>query len=85
MPMKKGSLVNKSYVFWTNVNSVDAFFVVQYVLLLNAKDTTDPIKHQEFIVDETWAIIKKFYQFSYKNAKKRKGQSLIIPTFLNRF
>ena len=47
------------------------YFVVQYVLLLNAKDTTDPIKHQASIVDETWAILKNSINF-HKKADEKK-------------
>ena len=62
MPMKKGSLVNNSYIF-EPIGFYQRSYVVQYVFLLNAKVTTDPMKHPESIVDETWAILKKFYQF----------------------
>ena len=75
-PMKKGSLVNNSYIFWF----CQLFHVVQYVLLLNAKVTTDPIKHQEPIVDETWAILKNSINF-HKKSRWRKGRSWINPTF----
>ena len=81
--MKKRSLVNNSYSFWTNFNSVNVFFVVQFVLLLNAKVTTDPKKHEESIVDETWAILKNSINFHTKMPIK-KG-SIVNITFLNRF
>ena len=58
--------------------------VVQYVLLWNAKDTTDPIKHQESIVDETWAILKNYFN-SLEKCRCRKVCTLITPTFLNQF
>ena len=50
---------------------LSTLFVVQYVLLLNAKDTTDPIKNQESIVDETWAILKNSINYHTKMPKKK--------------
>ena len=50
MPIKKGSLVNNSYIFkqfWFWQSS----HVVQYGLLSNAKVKKDPIKHQMSIMD----------------------------------
>ena len=44
---------------------------MQYVLLLNAKVTTDPIKHQESIVDETIAILKNSINFHTKMQIKK--------------
>ena len=57
---------------------------MQYVLLLNAKVTTDPIKHQESRNDETWAILKNSINF-HRKWRKRKGRSLITPNFFKRF
>ena len=37
-----------------NNSSCQLFFVVQYVLLLNAKVKTDPIKHQDSIITPTF-------------------------------
>ena len=45
--------------------------VVQYGLLSSAKVTTDPIKHQESIVDETWAILKNYINFHTKMPIKK--------------
>ena len=50
--MLKGLLVNNSYIF-EPIGLYQRSHVVQYVLLLNAKVTTDPMKHPESRVDET--------------------------------
>ena len=78
--MKKRSLGNNSYSFWTNFNSVNVFFVVQFVLLLNAKVTTDPKKHEESIVDETWVILNNSINFHEKKLMK-KG-SLVNKSYI---
>ena len=52
MPMKKGSLVNNSYIF-EPILILSTLFRSAVCPLLNAKGTTDPKKHQEPIVDET--------------------------------
>ena len=45
---------------------------MQYVLLLNAKVTTDSMKHPESIVVETWAILKNSINF-YRKIPMKKG------------
>ena len=66
------------FLFWQRS------YVVQYVLLWNAKGYEDPIKHQESIVDETWAILKNSFN-SLEKCRCRKVCSLITPIFLNQF
>ena len=56
--------------------------VVQYALLLNGKVTTNSIKHQESIVDETWAILKTSINFHRKMPMK-KG-SLVKSSYMSK-
>ena len=52
MPIKKGSIVNNSYIYLP-ILILKRSHVVQYGLLSDAKVSKDPIKLQESIVDET--------------------------------
>ena len=78
--MKKGSFVNSSYIFWTDINSVNAYSKCSMRILLNAKVTTDPKKHEESIVDETWAILKNSINFHRK--KPMKKGSLVNNSYI---
>ena len=70
MPIKKGSIVNNSY-FFNRLWFWQRSHVVEYGLLLNAKVTTNPKKHEESIVDETWAILKNSINFHTKMPIKK--------------
>ena len=74
IPIKKGSIVNNSYIFERFCSHV-----VEYGLLSNAKLLKDPIKHQESIVDETWAILKNSINFHRK--KRMKKGSLVNNSY----
>ena len=60
MPMKKRSLVKNSYIF------------KPILILSTLLSSADPIKHQEFIVDETWAIFKYSINFHRKMPMKKR-------------
>ena len=83
MPMKKVSLVNNSYIF-EPILILSTLFRSAVCLLLNAKSTTDPKKHQESIVDETWAILKNSINFHTKKQIK-KGSFVNNWYIFNRF
>ena len=83
MPKKKTTLVNNSYIlqpigFWQRSH------VVQYVLLLNEKVRTDPIKHKGSMMDTIRACLENPINSLTKYLWK-KVRAVITPTFFKRF
>ena len=70
MPMEKWSLVNNSYIF-EPILILSTLFRSAVCPLVKCKATTDPKKHQESIVDETWAILKNYINFHTKMPIKK--------------
>ena len=60
MPKKKATFVNNSY----NLEPI--------LILSTLLSSADPIKHQEFIVDEKWAIFKYSINFHRKMPMKKR-------------
>ena len=68
MLTKKGSLVNNSYIFEPTLILSTLF---RSAVCSLGKFTTNPIKHQASIVDETWAILKNSINFQRKMPMKK--------------